>query len=87
MAHRVENPISIHEDVGSTPGLTQWVKDMALPQAVAQVMDMARIWYCCGCGVGWQLWLQFDPCLGTSICSGCGPKKTTNKKQNKAILE
>ena len=26
--------ISVHEDVCSTPGLTQWVKDLALPWAV-----------------------------------------------------
>ena len=33
------NPTSNHEDSGSIPDLTQWIKDLALPWAVVQVTD------------------------------------------------
>ena len=43
MADWVNNLTSIHKDVGSTPSLTQWVKDLVLSQAAPQFADVARI--------------------------------------------
>ena len=31
MAQWVTNPISIHEEAGSIPGLAEWVEGLALP--------------------------------------------------------
>ena len=55
VAQQVKNPTSIHEDAGSFPGLTHWVKEPALSQAAVQVTDAVQIPSCCGCGIGREL--------------------------------
>ena len=52
---------SLREDVGSIPGLAQWVNYLVLPQAMTYVADVAQIWCCCSCSIGQQLQLRFNP--------------------------
>ena len=52
VAQRINHPSSIPEDSGSIPGLAQWAKDLALPQAAVKFEDEAWVWRGCGCGCG-----------------------------------
>ena len=66
---------SVREDVGLIPGLDQWVKDLALPQAEAP------IWCCSGCGADLSCSSDSTPSPGTSVCRRCGLKKTKQKNE------
>ena len=51
MAQLVKNPTSIHEDVGSIPGLAKWVKQSSIAMSCGVgrrcSSDLVLLWLCC----------------------------------------
>ena len=80
MAHWVKNQQCLSEDVGLTPGLIQWVKDVVLLQAEASVTDSAQIRCCCGCGTGLNCNSDVSPSLKLPYATGAAIKR--KKMQN-----
>ena len=83
MAQWLKNPTRIHEDVDLNPGLAQWVNDLVLLQAEAQVADVARMWHAVAVVQAGNCSSNLTPSPGISICCRCGPKKKKKMKSEK----
>ena len=84
MAQKVTNPASIHEDTGSIPGLTQWVKSgitMSCGMGCRCSSDPALLWLCRLADAS----LIQPPAWDFTCTMGIALKrpKTKNKKQKK----
>ena len=71
---------SVHKDLGLIRGHDQWVKDLALSQAVASVADVAWIPCCCGYGVGLRCSSNLTPSLGPYAAGGALKRKGKKRK-------
>ena len=59
----------------------------ALPWVLVKAADVAWIWSCSGCGIGWKLSSDLTPSLETSICCRCSTAPPQKKKKTKKIYK
>ena len=80
MAQQLTNPTRIHEDGGLIPGLTQWVKDLVLPEPWYRSKTWLRsgvaVTVAVAVAVAGSCSSDSAPRLGTSICCRCSTPPT-----------
>ena len=76
----------VSEDRGLIPGLTRWVKDLELPQAIEQVADADQIPYCFGCGVSFICNSDSTSQPRNFHIPQVGPSKKKKKRRKKIKL-
>ena len=76
------NPTSIHEDVGLIPGSLSELKIYCCPELQCRLQTQLGSGVAVAVVGAGSCSSNSTPSLGTSICHGCGPKKTNNNNNN-----